>query len=52
MAINEERCVVGFATRFLTASLAFIIGLAAHSGWDHRQRISDLISDFILNYQD
>ena len=52
MGTNKKRYGQGFAMRLLIASLAFIIGLAAHSLWDDHHRINELIRDFIANYQD
>jgi len=52
MDTKENGTGRAFAMRFLIASLAFIIGLAAHSVWDNRQRVNALISDFLANYQD
>jgi hypothetical protein len=52
MDVTDKQYRRGLAMRFLSTALAFIFGLAAHSVWDNRLRISELVNDFIANYQD
>ena len=41
-----------FISKLIAALLAFIIGLAAYEIWNRRQRIIDVCTELLMNYQD